>query len=182
MTSPDSGGDRCDLPEITDRGGVLWFLERSDVPLPEGLTVGKIRHRGTWWIFDDDSFSFRIERHPTPFPVGESMPSPVRWHVRTRYTYDLATEEWEVIELRREFEFDPGLLVEAEFERLGARDRWTEAIDRVKAADDPETKLDEEMATTAGFYRSMFPEVPEERLEAMLDVIREEVRRRAGLD
>jgi hypothetical protein len=31
-------------------------------------------------------------------------------------------------------------------------------------------------------HRSMFPEVPEERLEAMLDVIREEVRRRAGLD
>jgi hypothetical protein len=181
MPGSGSDPDGSDNPEFTGREEVLRFLERSDVHPPDGLTVEKIRHRGGWWIFDDESFSFRMERHPTPFPTGESMPTPARWHVRTRYTYDLATDEWEVVELHREFEFEPGVLVDAEFER-GARDRWDAAVDRVQAADELEAVFAEEMASTAEKYRSMFPDVSEDRLEEMLDVIRAEFRRRAGLD
>lgn len=45
------------------------------------------------------------------------MSTPARWHIRKRYTFDLTTGEWDVTEQMREFDFDPWLLVDAEFER-----------------------------------------------------------------
>lgn len=182
---PDHGAS--DLPDITDRDDVIWFLERNDIPLPDGLTIEKIKSRGSWWSIDEESFSFRIERHPSgPFPsmssTGRGMPTPARWHVRKRYTYDLTTGQWEVTELTREFDFDPSLLVDAEFERLPKKDIWEQAIARARDADDPEAVLDEQLTVTDEFYRDAFAEVPEDQLDEMLAVLEAEFRRRAGFD
>lgn len=181
LSSYRMAGADPDTPEITDRDDVLWFLEHTGVPLPDGLTVEKIRDRGTWWAFEDDGFSFRMERHPSPL-FTLSAGSPARWHIRKRYRYDLTVGEWTVTELDREFDFDPWLLVEAEFEQIGRMELWEEAVDRVQAADDSEAAFDEEFASMTAFYREVFDDVPEERVEEMLTVLREEFRRRAGLD
>jgi hypothetical protein len=98
MADSDADPDDAELPAPTDRDDAIWFLERNDIPLPDGLTIEKIKFRGSWWAIDETSFSFRVERHPSgPFPArsasGRGMPTPARWHVRTRYTYDLTTGE-----------------------------------------------------------------------------------------
>lgn len=79
-------------PDVADRDDAIRFLERNDIPLPDGLTIEKITFRGSWWAIDEESFSFRVERHPSgPFPARSAsrrgMPTPARWHVRKRYTY-----------------------------------------------------------------------------------------------
>lgn len=171
--------------EITDREDVLWALETYDIPLPDGLTVEKIRDRGAWWRIDDDGFGFRLERHPSPFlglSLAESYgPTPARWHIRTRYRYELTTHEWEVTEVSREFVFDPSLLVDHVFDRGATQDHWGAAINRVQAADDPEATFEQEYAKMKEVYREQFAEVPDEKREEMLDVLEEEFRRRAGL-
>lgn len=179
--------DDPDLPDIAGRDDVIWFLERNDVPLPDGLTMEKIKSRGSWWLIDDDSFSFRVERHPSgPFSAtswtGRSMPTPARWHVRMRYTYDLTAGEWEVTEQMREFDFNPGLLVDAEFEQIPNKEMWDQAIARAREADDPEAVLDRRLSATEEFYRNTFGEVPEDHLAEMLAVLEAEFRRRADLD
>ena len=174
------------ISDFDDRDDVVWFLERNDVPLPDGLTVEKIKSRGSWWAIDEESFSFRLERHPSgPFPATSpderGMPTPARWHVRKRYTYDRTTGDWDVTEQMREFHFDPGLLVDAEFERLPRKEIWDEAIARAEDADDPEDVLNEQLAATEDMYRSAFSTVPEEHLDEMLTVLENEFRRRAGI-
>lgn len=163
------------------------LLEQTDVALPDGLTMEKIRSRGSWWGIDDASFSFRVKRHPSgPFPAtspsGRGMPTPARWHVRKRYTYDLDIGEWDVTEQMREFHFEPGLFVDAEFEREPKRAMWDDAIARAQGADDPEAVLDEQLAATEDMYRSAFATVPEEHLAEMLAVLEDAFRRRAGMD
>lgn len=177
MSNPDP-----DTPDITDRDDVIWFLEHNDIPLPEGLTVEKIRDRGTWWRFEDDAFSFRLERHPSPLFSMSPAGSPARWHIRKRYRYDLTTREWDVTEVHREFHFDAWLLIDAEFEQLGRKGMWEEAINQVQAADDPEATLEEEFTAMAEFYRNVFSDVPEDTVDEMLTVLKNEFRRRAGLD
>jgi len=174
------------MSDFDDRDDVVWFLERNDVPIPDGLTVEKIKSRGSWWAIDEESFSFRVERHPSgPFPAtspgGGGMPTPARWHVRKRYTYDRTTGDWDATEQMREFHFDPGLLVDAEFERLPKKEIWDEAIARAEDADDPEDVLNEQLAATEDMYRSAFSTVPEEHLDEMLTVLENEFRRRAGI-
>lgn len=181
--SDHEGSER---PDLTDRDDVIWFLERNDIPLPDGLTMEKIRSRGSWWAIDDGSFSFRVERHPSgPFsatsPSGRGMPTPARWHVRKRYTYNLTTGEWDVTEQLREFHVSPGLLVDAEFERHPRNRMWEEAIAKARDADDPEAVLDEQLATIEDMYRSAFATVPEEHLDEMLTVLEDEFRRRADM-
>ena len=100
MGDRDSDHDASDLPDLANRGAVIRFLERNDIALPDGLTSEKIKSRGCWWAIDDESFSFRVERHPSgPFPstsmTGRGMPTPARWHIRKRYTYDLTIDEWD---------------------------------------------------------------------------------------
>ena len=147
----------------------------------------KIKSRGSWWHINEESFSFRIERHPSgPFSsissTGTRMPTPARWHVRKRYTNDLTTGEWEITELMREFDFNPTLLVDAEFERLPKKDVWDQAIARARDADDPESVLDEQLTITEEFYRDTFADVPEDQLDEMLAVLEAEFRQRAGID
>ena len=101
MVGFDPDHDESNLPDLTDRNDVIWFLEQSNVPLPDGLTIEKIKSRGSWWAIDKESFSFRVERHPSgPFSATSSgeggIPTPARWHVRKRYSYDLTTGEWGV--------------------------------------------------------------------------------------
>lgn len=110
------------------------------------------------------------------------MPTPARWHIRKRYTYDLTTGEWDVTKRMREFHFDAGLLVDAEFERAPKKRMWDQAIFRAQEGDDPEGILDERLAATEEFYRSSFADVPEDHLDEMLAVLEAEVRRRAGRD
>lgn len=113
--------------------------------------------------------------------TGRPLATPARWHVRTRYTYDRATGEWKVTELMREFAFDPVLLIDAEFDQPAKKDVWDEAIGRVQTADNPDAMLDEEFTATEEFYREVFSDVPENQLDKMLTVLRQEFRRRAGL-
>jgi hypothetical protein len=183
----DSGHNDADLPDLADRDGVIRFLERNDVSLPDGLTIEKITSRGCWWAIDDESFSFRVERHPSgPFPstspTGRGMPTPARWHIRKRYTYDLTTGEWEVTEIMREFDFDAGLLVDAEFEQLPRKDMWKQALADAKDAEDLEEVLDDQLALTEQLYRDAFADVPEDHLKEMLAVLEETFRRRVGMD
>ena len=183
----ESDHNDADLPDLADRDAVIRFLERNDVVLPDGLTIEKIMSRGCWWAIDDESFSFRVERHPSgPFPstsmTGRGMPTPARWHIRKRYTYDLTTGKWEVAEHMREFAFDAGLLVDAEFEQLPNKDMWGQALARAKDAEDPAEALDGQLALTEQKYRATFDDVPEDHLEEMLAVLEEAFRRRAGMD
>lgn len=176
-----------DCSEITDRESVLWFLESADIPLPEGLTVEKIRDRGAWWAIEDDAFSFRIERHPSPLltPMslaGRQAQTPARWHVRKRYRYECETGEWDITEQHREFHFDPGLLVDAEFNRLGRKEMWADAIERVQAADNPDAVVEEEFSATADHYREVCSDVPDDKLEEMLAVLERAFRQRAGVE
>lgn len=187
MAEWDTDHDDAELPAPTDRDDAIWFLERNDIPLPDGLTIEKITSRGSWWAIDKESFSFRVERHPSgPFPArsasGRGMPTPARWHVRKRYTYDLTTGEWDMTEQMREFHVDPGLLVDAAFEQRPQGDMWDQAIARAQNADDPEAVLDEQLAATEDMYRSAFATVPEAHLDEMLAVLENEFRRRAGMD
>lgn len=187
MTAFDPDHDESDPPDLADRDDVIQFLERNDIRLPEGLTIEKINSRGSWWAIDETSFSFRIERHPSgPFPTmsadGRGMPTPARWHVRKRYTYDRMIGEWDVTEHMREFHFDPGLLVDTEFKQPPTKAMWEQAIARTRETDDPEDVIDEQLAATEERYRSGFAEVPEDHIDEMLAVLEAEFRQRAGMD
>ncbi|WP_458190038.1 hypothetical protein [Haladaptatus sp. NG-WS-4] len=109
------------------------------------------------------------------------MPTPAHWHIHKRYTYDRMTGKWDVTEQMREFHFEPGLLIDAGFERLPKKDRWDQATARAEDADDPEDVLDEQLAATEDMYRSAFTDVPENHLDEMLTVLEDEFRRRAGM-
>jgi hypothetical protein len=187
MAEFESDHNAADLPDLADQDAVIRFLERNDVMLPDGLSVEKIKSRGCWWAIDDELFSFRVERHPSgPFPstslTGKGMPTPARWHIRKRYTYDLTTGEWDVAEHMREFDFTPMLLADAEFEQLPNKDMWDQALTRAKDAEDPEEVLDDQLALTEQKYRATFDDIPEDHLEEMLAVLEEAFRRRAGMD
>jgi hypothetical protein len=46
MDDFDSDHNDADLPDLADRDGVILFLERNDVSLPDGLTIEKTTSRG----------------------------------------------------------------------------------------------------------------------------------------
>jgi len=186
MTGFDSDHDESSLPKFSDRGDIIRFLEQTDIALPDGLTVEKTKSRGSWWAIDNSSFSFRIERHPSgPFSATSStksrMPTPARWHIRKRYAFDLTTGEWDMTEQMREFEFDPGLLVDVEFEHPPTNE-WDRAIACAREADDPTDVISEQLAATEQRYRNAFTEIPNEQLAEMLTVLEDALRHRAGLD
>lgn len=168
---------------IEDREDVLRLLQSDDIALPDRLTVEKIRERGAWWRVSDESVSFRLERHPSPF-VSASLtggPSPARWHIRIRYRYDLTTGEWEVTELSREFSFNETLLIDHVFERGATRDHWHDAMGRIQEADDPETTFEEEFDQFVELYREQWREIPTDQRNEMLAVLKRAARRRADL-
>lgn len=179
--------DESDLPDLGDRDAVIRFLKRSDVVLPDGLTIEKITSRGCWWAINDESFSVRVERHPSGLfsstsATGRGMPTPARWHIRKRYTYDLTSDEWDIAALMREFDFDAGLLVDAEFEQSPRKARWEQALTRARDAEDPEEVLEDQLVLTEQLYRDAFGHVPEDHLEEMLAVLEEAFRQRVGMD
>jgi hypothetical protein len=92
------------------------------------------------------------------------------------------TGEWDAAEHMREFHFDSGLLVDAEFEQPPTKAVWEQAIAHAREADDPEEVIDEQLAATEERYRSGFVEVPEDHLDDMLAALEDELRRRAGMD
>ena len=82
----------------------------------------------------------------------------------------------------REFHFDAGLLIDAEFEQAPTKHMWEQAITRAEDADEPEEVLDEQLAATEDRYRSAFAQGPEDHLNDMLAVLEDEFWRRAGMD
>lgn len=110
------------------------------------------------------------------------MLTPARWHIRKRYTYDRSTNEWTVAELTREFDFDAGLLVDAEFEQLPRKHIWDETLASAKDAEDPEEVLEDQLTLTRQLYHDGFEEAPEDHLEEMLAVLEAAFRQRAGMD
>ena len=168
---------------IEDREDALRLLTTSEISLPDGLTVRKIRERGAWWEFNEESFSFRLERHPSPL-LAASMaggPTPARWHIRTRYRYHLTSDEWEVKERTREFSFDATLLIDYVFERGVTRDLWQDAIARIQASNDPEATFAEEFDQFVESYREQWRNVPDEERTEMLAVLEQAARRRADI-
>ena len=110
------------MTDSTDR--VLAILTERDVTLPDdGLTLEKIRDRGTHFhLEEDDVLGFRLERHPTMYLSDSQLghnESPARFHVVTEYRLELDDETWHVDEREATFEFDPHLIIEAELDALG---------------------------------------------------------------
>lgn len=171
-------------PDASEPKDAIQFLESSDIPLPDGLTLEKIRDRASEWEIEDGGFSFSMERHPSGLFLSKPRTgTPARWHVRTRYRYDLASGEWDSTEIDREFRFDPYLLIQEEFDTIGSEDVWESKIEHVENAEDPEAVLEQEFAPVEEAYRSSFGEgVPEAKLEKMLTILKQEFRDRAGVE
>ena len=168
---------------IEDREDALRLLTTSEISLPDGLTVRKIRERGAWWQINKRDFSFRLERHPSPLLAASIAggPTPARWHIRTRYRYHPTSGEWEVAELTREFSFDATLLIDYVFERGATRELWQDAVARIQASDDPETAFAEEFDQFIESYRQQWRNVPAEQRTEMLAVLEQAARHRAGI-
>jgi hypothetical protein len=133
----------------TTRNRVLTALEERDVSLPgDGLTLEKIRYRAFGFQFEsDEELSFRIERHPTMYLSDMSLPGldalPARFHVVTEYRLDLVEETWSIEELASTFEYEPWMIIEAEFGAGGFGEAVCEGIEEVRAADDPEAAFED---------------------------------------
>ena len=168
---------------IEDREDALRLLTTSEISLPDGLTVRKIRERGAWWQINKRDFSFRLERHPSPLLAASIAggPTPARWHIRTRYRYHPTSGEWEVAELTREFSFDATLLIDYVFERGATRELWQDAVARIQASDDPETAFSAEFNQFVESYREQWHNVPTEKRTEMLAVLEQAARRRADI-
>lgn len=171
-----------DCLEITDREDALGFLNSDDILLPDQLTLKKIRNRGSRWNFEDKSFNFRMERHPSPVMSWPGEQSPFRWHVQTCYQYDCETSEWSSTELSREFRIDPPSLIGHEFKQLENKRFWDERIDRVRGADDPQEQFEKEFEPVEEYYRELCVDVPDEKIKEILDVLRKEFRDRVEFE
>ncbi len=100
--------------------------------------------------------------------------------VRRCSACDLTADEWEVTELSREFAFESSLLIDHVFNREVTREHWETAIERARAADDPEATFEQEYAE-GDIYREQFAEAPSDQRDKILAVAKEEFRRRADL-
>lgn len=107
---------------------VLAVLTDRDVDLPDdGLTLEKIRNRGTRFRIEEDDFlAFTLERHPTMYLSDSQLgrhQSPARFHIVTDYRLKLDEETWSVDEREATFQFDPHLVIKirGEYTRLSVR-------------------------------------------------------------
>lgn len=176
----------------TSKQQVLGILTERSVELPgDGVTIEKIRNRGTHFHVEDDEFlSFRLERHPTMY-LSDSLPghhrSPARFHVLTEYRLTLDTETWSVEELDSTFEFDPYLVIQAEVDALGIKQTFEQEIEAVKQADDPETEFNERFDSWIDHWEDKFAEVhgrsvPTEQRDEIVRLLVDELRSRAGIE
>lgn len=175
------------------RKQVLTTLDEYDIDLPEdALTMEKIRKRAFAFRFETDgSLSFRIERHPTMYLSGMGVPgldaSPARFHVLTEYRLDLTDESWHVEELGATFEYEPWMVVEAELGEYGPWEMVREGINEVEAADNPEEAFEEVFESWIDYWEDKFDEldgrkVPKEDKEAIIEMLVDVLKERAGID
>lgn len=175
------------------RTRVLAVLSERDSDLPEdGLTIEKIRTRAFAFRFEsDESLSFRIERHPTMYLAGMGVPgldaSPARFHVLTEYRLNLSDGTWSVQELDATFEYEPWMVVEAELGEYGVGELLREDIRAVRNADDPEAAFEDAFRSLIDHWEEKFDEfdgrsVPEEDTEAIIDLLVDVLKERAGVD
>lgn len=175
------------------RTRVLTVLDERDIDLPrDGLTVEKIRDRAFAFQFESDaSLSFRIERHPTMYLSDMGVPrlgaSPARFHVVTEYRLDLSEETWHVQELDATFEYEPWMVLEAELGDYGAGEILRKEIQEVRNADDPEAAFDDAFASWIDHWEDKFDEldgrkIPEEDKEAIIELLVDTLKERAGID
>ncbi|SNR67368.1 hypothetical protein SAMN06266787_10974 [Halorubrum ezzemoulense] len=176
----------------TAKRRVLATLTECSIELPDdGVTLEKIRHRGTHFRIDEGEFlAFRLERHPTMYlsdsQLGGRYRSPARFHVVTDYRLDLDDETWCVTEHEATFDFDPQLVIEAELDALGRKHAIEEQIETVKTADDPEDAFDNAFDSWIDHWDDKFAEVrgrpvPDDQREEIIRLLVNELRSRAGL-
>jgi hypothetical protein len=131
----------------TPKERALAFLYECDIDLPkDALTMEKIRERAFAFRFEsNESLSFRIERHPTMYlsdmgvPRSRRVTRPIS--CADEYRYDLTDETWHIKDRDATFEYEPWMVVEAEFGDYGMGKILREEIREVKDTDDPETAL-----------------------------------------
>jgi len=178
------------MTDSTDR--VLAILTERDVTLPDdGLTLEKIRDRGTHFhLEEDDVLGFRLERHPTMYLSDSQLghnESPARFHVVTEYRLELDDETWHVDEREATFEFDPHLVIEAELDALGRKHAIEEQVKTVKEAEHPEEVFDEAFGSWIDHWEDKFKDVhdrpvPTDQREEIIRLLVDKLRSRAGLD
>lgn len=171
---------------------VLAVLTDRDVDLPDdGLTLEKIRNRGTRFRIEEDDFlAFTLERHPTMYLSDSQLgrhQSPARFHIVTDYRLKLDEETWSVDEREATFQFDPHLVIQAELDALGPQHAVEEQIETVKTAENPEDALDEAFGSWIDHWEDKFAEVhgrpvPDNQREEIIRLLVDELRSRAGLD
>jgi hypothetical protein len=177
----------------TARNRVLTALDECDIGLPEdGLTLEKISERAFGFQFEPgEMLSFRIERHPTMYLSDMGVPgidaSPARFHVLTEYQLDPTDEVWHIEELSSAFEYEPWLVLEAELGAGGPQEMIQKGIEDVRVAADPETAFDDVFGSWIDHWEEKFDEldgrpVPDEDKEAILDLLVDELKKRAELD
>jgi hypothetical protein len=162
------------------------YLKRNDVELPpDELTMTMIHSRSANWEIGGDEFRFEVERHPTPLTTmtsgpGKPMRTAARWHKLKQYSYSIPENEWEIDVVRSDFRFDPQLIIEREFGPPAPEEMWQTKIDRINNADNPEDVLDEEFAPVEEGYREQMHKVPEEKIDGIIDCLRQELRTRTN--
>lgn len=177
----------------TTKKRVLTTLTERNIELPDdGVTLEKIRHRGTHFRIDKgESLSFRLERHPTMYlsdsQLGGRHRSPARFHVVTDYRLDLDDETWNVTEHEATFDFDPHLVIEVELDALGRKHAIEEQIETVKTADDSEDAFDDAFGSWIDHWEDKFAEVhgrpvPDDQRKEIVQLLVSELRSRADLD
>ncbi|RQG93873.1 hypothetical protein EA473_14285 [Natrarchaeobius chitinivorans] len=176
----------------TAKKRVLAILTDRDIELPDdGVTLEKIRHRGTHFRIDEGEFlSFRIERHPTMYLSDSRIRgrhrSPARFHVMTDYRLDLDDETWRVTECEATFDFDPHLVIEAELDALGRKHAIEEQIEQVKTADDQADAFDEAFDSWIDHWEDKFAavhgrKVPDDQRREIVQLLIDELRSRTNL-
>jgi hypothetical protein len=171
---------------------VLTILTERDIDLPDdGLTLKKIRTRGTRFRVEEDDFlRFTLERHPTMYLSDSQLgrhQSPARFHVVTDYRLELDDNTWRVDERDATFAFDPHLVIETELDALGRKHAIEEQLEAVKIAENPDEAFDEAFGSWIDHWKDKFAEVhgrpvPDDQREEIIRLLVDEMRSRAGLD
>lgn len=177
----------------TSKEQMLAILTERDIELPDdGLTIEKIRHRGTHFRVEEGNFlAFRLERHPTMYlsdsQLGGHHQSPARFHVVTDYQLELDDEIWVVDDRDATFDFDLHLVIHAELDALGRKHAIEEQIETVKTAAHPEDAFDEAFGSWIEHWEDKFADVhgrpvPDEQQDEITRLLIDELRSRAEID
>lgn len=113
--------------------------------------------------------------------------SPARFHVLTEYRFDFTDETWQIEELDATFEYEPWMVIEAELGGYAGGEMVKERLEEIQAANDPETAFEEVFGSWIDHWEDKFDEldgrkVPEEDTEAIIELLVDALKERAGID